>query len=71
MSIFEEVSPDLLIGEGLESLCNFYPVFIDGLDGLVFSCINLDLVGMLSERELAVMTFDGLFISRLHIELAY
>lgn len=59
------VVADLLVGERLESLGDFDPVVIDRLDCKVPFGVGLYLVGVKSERELAVVGLDLLLVGRL------
>jgi hypothetical protein len=46
VTIFKEVSANLLVGESFEGLCNIYPVVVDGLYGDVVGRVLACFIGM-------------------------
>ena len=67
----QEVVANLFIGKGLESLCDVYPMVVDGLCCDVLCGVFAGLVGVEGKRESSVVFLDRLFVRILFTPSAF
>jgi len=67
VAILKVVVANFLVCQSFECFGDLDPVFVDDFGGQILGGVDLDLVGMLGQRQFAVMFLDGLFVRRLDL----